>query len=116
MALARLRRSARSLSIWLLLVSIGGLPHRVDGADTCPPTGQEEHDESKHVFSASSPGDHGEHCAVCHWLRSIKLDQAERSAAGRTPDISAHLAAEALQAAGNASVRLLAARAPPSLH
>jgi hypothetical protein len=113
MSLAALRRSSRILSLWLLVVSLWGLPHRADGADTCPPAGAEPHDESKHVFS-SETRDHGEHCAVCHWLRSVKPGLTERAAAETRVPLASSLAPTNHHCSCDAAARRLPARAPPS--
>ena len=66
-----LRRSVRTVSAVLVLLSLWSLPHRSQ-PDICLPAGFEEHDESKHVYTAASPSAHEEHCAVCHWMRTLK--------------------------------------------
>jgi|SRR5688572_21575520 hypothetical protein len=114
MSLAALRRSSKTLAFWLLLVSLWGLPHRADGADTCPPAGTEQHDESKHVFSSEARADGGEHCAVCHWLRTIKHEFADLAAAEARPELASPLTPSLSHATGHGARRQLAARAPPA--
>src|SRR5688500_11517296 len=71
MSLAWLRRSARAVAAVLLLVSMWQLPHRAEDDAMCVPAAAEAHDESKHVFTSVADASHPEHCAVCHWLRSL---------------------------------------------
>jgi hypothetical protein len=115
MLLAGLRRSSRSVALWLLLVSLWGLPHRAEGADACPPRGAEQHDESKHVFSSEAPDEHGEHCAVCHWLRWLKPTLVERVAEPFLGGIASGLSFDTSHDTDDETSRRLAARAPPSL-
>lgn len=60
------------------------LPHRLQDDELCAPLGTEAHDESKHVFTASAPAGHQDHCAICHWTRWLKplLAATVASAAG----------------------------------
>lgn len=113
MSFAALRRSSRTYAFWLLLVSLWGLPHRADGADSCPPAGSEQHDESKHVFSSASRAD-AEHCAVCHWLRTIKHEFADALTAEGRPEPATRLSTPRVSAGGDGIPRQLAARAPPA--
>ena len=103
------------MAFWLLLVSLWGLPHRADGADTCPPPGGEQHDESKHVFSAEARADGGEHCAVCHWLRTIKHEFADVAAAQVRPQVASGLIPSTSHAGCDGALRQIAARGPPVL-
>lgn len=103
------------MAFWLLLVSLWGLPHRADGADTCPPAGSETHDESKHVFSSDTRHDGGEHCAVCHWLRTIQHEFADVQTAQTRPELTSGLTPAARHVRGDGASRQLAARAPPAL-
>lgn len=114
MSLAALRRSSRTFAFWLLLLSLWGLPHRADGADSCPPAGSEPHDESKHVFSAAARAE-GEHCAVCHWLRTIKHEFADSESAEDRAEFASRFTPATLRAGGDGARRQLAARAPPAL-
>jgi hypothetical protein len=114
MSFAALRRSSRTVAFWLLLVSLWGLPHRTEGADSCPPPGAEQHDESKHVFSSEARTDGGEHCAVCHWLRTIKHEFADAAAVDANSDSTCGPVSAATHQRRNDGCRRVAARAPPS--
>ena len=78
MALAWLRRSARAVAAIVLLVSMWQMPHRAVDDEICAPGAAEAHDESKHVFTSVSDSGHQDHCAICHWLRSIDPGQGLR--------------------------------------
>src|ERR671913_1172247 len=79
MALAWLRRSSRAVAAIVLLVSMWQVPHRAVDDEICAPGASEAHDESKHVFTGGSEAEHQDHCAICHWLRSIDPGQGQRS-------------------------------------
>jgi hypothetical protein len=114
MSLAALRRSSRTVAFWLLLFSVWGLPHRTEGNDSCPPAGLEQHDESKHVFSSATRSDGAEHCAVCHWLRTIKHEFADSAAVDAGCDRASRPAYAATHQWRDGARRPVAARAPPS--
>jgi hypothetical protein len=114
MSLTALRRSSRALTLGLLVVSLWGLPHRGETGDACPPPGAEQHDESRHVFSADGPDDHGGHCAVCHWLRSLNPDLTHRIANDRQPDLASGLPPAADRSHRDGASRQVPARGPPS--
>ena len=114
MGLAAVRRSSRAIAVCLLIVSIWGFPHRAQGDDACGPLSGAQHDESKHVIGGATPADHDEHCAVCHWLRSLKPGLAGRSASGSNPTLSSPLAAVAGSPHRDPAGGQLPARAPPS--
>lgn len=115
MSLAWLRRSSRLVAGLVLLASLWQLPHRAEDDRICAPGAAEAHDESKHVFTAADGAGHQDHCAVCHWLRSIK------------PGFSSSMLAAVPTDAGRRLIPLTAgglrdpgsdrrpARAPPSL-
>ena len=73
MALAWLRRSSRAVAAFLLLVSMWQMPHLGQDDDVCAPAQAEAHDESKHVFTTPTAAADQEHCAICHWMRSMNL-------------------------------------------
>jgi hypothetical protein len=79
MALAWLRRSSRAVAAIVLLVSMWQMPHRAVDDEICAPGAAEAHDESKHVFTTVSGTGHQDHCAICHWLRSIDPGQGQRT-------------------------------------
>jgi hypothetical protein len=113
MSLARLRRSARLVAALLLLVSAVGLPHRSLDDAICSPPGAEAHDESKHVFTASAPAGHPDHCAICHWTRWLNPVLSSR-VASRGPDTGVELASLATLSLRDSATDRLPARAPPS--
>src|SRR5215203_3866826 len=73
MALAWLRRSSRAVAAVVLLVSMWQMPHLGQDDDICAPAQAEAHDESKHVFTTATAAAGQEHCAICHWVRSMNL-------------------------------------------
>lgn len=116
MSLAVLRGSARRLAAVLVLISLWSLPHVVQADDVCRPAGVEEHDESKHVFHGSdSSTAHPEHCAICHWMRSLQPDFALRSTGLADPGAGATVVAVSPAAQGNSAKNRIPSRAPPSL-
>lgn len=116
MSLALLRGSARRLAALLVLISLWSLPHVVQADDVCRSTGVEEHDESKHVFHGSdSSTAHPEHCAICHWMRSLQPGFALRATALADPGTGSPLVPVSPAAQGNGARNRIPSRAPPSL-
>lgn len=105
-----LRGYARTVAAVLVVLSLWSLPH-LSLPDICVPEGAEQHDESKHVFTAAPAASQTEHCAVCHWMRTLKpaFDDSERSTirldgsapilivatAARLDEVRAHIPARA---------------------
>jgi mono/diheme cytochrome c family protein len=111
MALARLRRSSRTIAL-LLLASFWGLSHRA-GDDVCAADLLQTHDASKHVIGAPDGGE-PQHCAVCHSVRT------PRRPFGAVPQLQPPLVLSPLvdlaQAVSHRAPALdnLPARAPPA--
>jgi hypothetical protein len=104
----------------MLLVMAGSIPLQVtalihdDGRDPCEPT-LVLHDESAHRYGpvhGRTPGP--EHCAVCHWLQTLRNLQA---AAGLALPVGESAAAQSAASAVVHSIVVArhAARAPPVL-
>ena len=116
MALGWLRRSSRAVAAIVLLVSMWQMPHGAADDEICAPGQAEAHDESKHVFTTASDSDHQDHCAICHWLRSIdpRLGMRGLTAVPVASDTRFFaLASRSLRDAGSSRIP---ARAPPSVH
>ncbi len=108
-----LRRSARTVSAVLVALSLWSLPHRSQ-PDICLPSGLEQHDESQHVYTTATQTAHEDHCAVCHWMRTLKPAFASSP---HTPHASDTSSAVALQARGSqrpSALAQLPPRAPPA--
>ena len=89
------------------------LPHRrLDDAACAPAT--EAHDASKHVFAAASPGEHGDHCAICHWTRWFKPGLGDGPHSVVPDGSSAELAGYAAPFRRDHSANRLSSRAPPA--
>ena len=75
------RGYARTVAAVLVVLSLWSLPH-LSLPDICVPEGAEHHDETKHVFTAAPEASHTEHCAICHWMRTLKptFEDGQRSA------------------------------------
>ena len=115
MSLTRIRRSSRIIAALLLLAAVR-LPHAAVDDAACVPAEMGTfagHDESQHGFRAGSPNER-EHCAVCHWTRSLRAPRTPSAVAAAefAPPAVLHLAepAEVLSAV----LEHLPARAPPS--
>lgn len=115
----RALRHSRSLALFALLVITGSVPVSIlaqlhEGADDACQVVLLAHDESAHRVGASrdnAPSD-SQHCAVCHWLQSVKAP-ATAAFMAAPPANSHHLAVSALPLAGSDVLELVAARAPP---
>jgi hypothetical protein len=108
-----LRGSARTVSAVLVLLSLWSLPHRSQ-PDICLPAGFEEHDESKHVYTAASQTAHEEHCVICHWMRSLKPAFTSRAHTGATNDSSVAIWVQARGSRRPSAISQLPPRAPPA--
>lgn len=115
MLLALLRRSSRTVAACLVLVSLLGLPHRSQDDGACAPAGAESHDESKHVFTAADQVEHTEHCAICHWVRTLKPDSTTSALLGTQLLHGAAVGPRAPGIRRDPAADRLPARAPPSV-
>lgn len=109
----RLRGSARTVSAVLVVLSLWSLPH-LSRPDICIPAGFEQHDESKHVFTAASQGPHQEHCAVCHWMRSLRPTLAARPFDSTGNESGAAVFGPTTQLRRTSALTQLPPRAPPA--
>ena len=108
-----LRGSARTVSAVLVLLSLWSLPHRSQ-PDICLPAGFEEHDESKHIYTAATPVAHEEHCALCHWMRSLKPAFASRPYIVTGAEGGAAVVTSPSHARRSAALCQIPSRAPPA--
>ena len=108
------RGSAKTVSAVLMLLSLWSLPHR-SLPDICVPAGLEEHDETKHVFTAAAQGPHSEHCAICHWMRTLKPVFSATPHAGTPLAAGAAVAIRTAPIVNDSALDHLPARAPPSI-
>lgn len=116
MPLAWLRRSSRAVAAIVLLVSMWQMPHRAVDDEICAPGSAEAHDESKHVFTGVSGAGHQEHCAICHWLRSIDPGRGMGALTGVPVPSDARFFAVVSGSLRDPGSSRLPARAPPSNH
>jgi hypothetical protein len=115
MALAWLRRSSRAVAAIVVLVSMWQMPHLGQDDDICAPAQAEAHDESKHVFTTATAAADQEHCAICHWVRSMNLGLRMRELTAVPVASDSRflaLASHSLRDPGNSRIP---ARAPPVL-
>ena len=115
MVLAWLRRSSRAVAAVILLVSMWQLPHRAEDDEICAPAPAEAHDESKHVFTTVGGSDHQQHCAVCHWLRSIKPASGARALTAIPAQSDSRFCALVSRSLRDPGANRVPARAPPVL-
>jgi hypothetical protein len=114
MRLAWLRPSSRVIAAVLLLTSLWQLPHRAQDDEICVPAAAEAHDESKHVFTNVGAADHQDHCAICHWLRSLKPAFSSGHAVAAPTNPGRRLTASTFGVLRDPGADRLPARAPPS--
>ena len=116
MPLAWLRRSSRAVAAIVLLVSMWQFPHRGEDDDVCAPAQAEAHDESKHVFTGASDSAHQEHCAICHWLRSMNPGLGMGGLTAIPVQSDTRFVALASRSLRDPASSRIPARAPPSVH
>jgi hypothetical protein len=110
---AWLRRSSRLIAALLLTISVWGLGHKPFAQDLCLPDGAEQHDASKHAFTAEVDLEH-EHCAICHWHRFLRPTFGQTSLDVPSLRPCAEIAGITGAATRSGVTGLLAARAPPT--
>ena len=74
MSLSRLRRWSRVVAVLLLMAAGPAMPHFAQGDFACDlaALAAGEHDASKHGFRAAGDDAERDHCALCHWSRSLR--------------------------------------------
>ena len=115
MSLALLRGSARRMAVALVVISLWSLPHVAQMDDLCPAPGAEEHDESKHVFTTATPAADQEHCAICHWVRSMNLGVGMRELTAIPVASDSRFLALVSHSLRDPGTNRIPARAPPVL-
>jgi hypothetical protein len=115
MSLCWLRQSSRAVATVLLLVFMCQLPHLRQDDDLCAPAAPEAHDESKHVFTTAAGPDHPNHCAICHWTRSVRPTFSSGSEVIVGLDARGDLFAASSRILRDRSADRLPPRAPPAL-
>src|SRR5687767_10705457 len=106
--------STRLVASLLLLVSLWGASHRRLDDAACLPVTAGEHDESKHAFAPVAPAEH-DHCAVCHWMRSVKPAFTSIAASAASLAHAGEIAAASSIAHRAPAGAQLPARAPPTV-
>jgi hypothetical protein len=115
MTLSSIRRWSRLIAVCLLLAG-GRLPHAAADDPACLPGAAQlpgDHDETKHGLRAPA-ADHEEHCAVCHWTRSLRAPRTEIRVASAPVHAASLLARPAVDSRLHPSLPNLPPRAPPS--
>ena len=101
----------------MLVLAAVRLPHFAADDAACAPvvvTAYGEHDESQHALQSATTEAADEHCAICHWTRSLRSPRP--SLAGQSAAAAAHGVAHWTGEAEvlTPSLERLPARAPPS--
>ena len=117
MSLERLRRWSRLVAAVLVVAMCGGVPHLRQDDLACAPSGAgpfEGHEETDHQLAPAGSPAHDDHCAICHWSRSLRSPLAETAAwaPGLPPALRVHR--DAPRAFAAPALDSLPARAPPS--
>jgi hypothetical protein len=112
--LSGFRRWSRLLAVLLLLAS-GRLPHVAADDAACVPGSAEAaaHDETRHAYRDGSVA-HTDHCAVCHWARSLRAPGGASAAAAIEVRPESSVVALAAHPPQGPFLEGLAARAPPA--
>jgi hypothetical protein len=69
---------------------------------------------TSHVQASSGPAPRAEHCAVCHWLQSLRSLHADPAACGAELPLARWVTPEALLSDSRQDAPSLPARAPPA--
>jgi len=116
MALSGMRRWSRLVAV-LLLCTAARLPHLAADDFACVDSSAPAyagHDETKHGLRPATSDDDGEHCAVCHWTRTLRSPRAVVGMLYAGIEPASVLHATSGRAFSTAIARNLPARAPPS--
>jgi hypothetical protein len=116
MSLMRIRRWSRLIATILVVAAFPAMPHFAQDDLACDlaATASAQHDASQHGFRAAGDTGERDHCALCHWARSLR---SPLTPLGVTASPAAAAAIEhALVAAVPVAPALatLPARAPPA--
>lgn len=79
----RVRRWSRVVAVLLLLATAGAVPHAAKDDAECVPFAAETHEGHRESDHALRAGDREaqDHCAVCHWARSLRTPRAQAAVA-----------------------------------
>lgn len=85
----RLRRWSRAISVVLVLAAVSGLAHLAEDDAACLSAFEafNHHDHSKHAIRPGEPL-HQDHCAVCHWSRSLRAPRTAPAGWARHAPVS----------------------------
>ena len=72
-------------------------------------------DEAKHIFTTADQVEHTEHCAICHWVRTLKPNLSATEAVGTDLLHGTAVGARAPGIRRDPAADRLPARAPPSV-
>jgi len=116
MSLGRMRRWARVIAVILLIAAGRGLPHFAQDDPGCAPglLQADGADGSTHVIGGAPSAHSKNHCALCHWSRSLRSPLSSLSSwvAQATPPTL--VARRPVSPAAAVVLPAVPARAPPS--
>src|SRR5688500_16167153 len=118
MNLGRMRRWSRVVAVILLIAAGRGLPHFAQDDPGCSPAviqSYAAHQQSDHAVGEASRADHRNHCAVCHWSRSLRSPLTAVSVWLADVNPPTLVSRGPVLAAAAVVEPALPARAPPSL-
>ena len=112
-----MRRWSRVIAVVLLMTAVPATPHFAQDDFACDlaALASAEHDESKHGFRAAGDAAERDHCALCHWSRSLRspLTPLGVTVTPAAPAAAEHGVVAALLL--SPALENLPARAPPAV-
>lgn len=112
----RVLQRSRPLAVILIVLTMLGTTatwHTPDDPDCF--SGIVLHDHSAHHarFGAPAPSDGPEHCAICHWLQSFRIDGARQAWLPSASDQYVRFTSALHATPASAATIAIAPRAPP---
>jgi hypothetical protein len=79
--IVRMRAWSRAVAVLLVCAVLPGLSHLAEDDAACLSAFEAftPHDHSRHAFRSGEPS-HQDHCAICHWSRSLRMPRSVASA------------------------------------
>jgi mono/diheme cytochrome c family protein len=111
-----MRRWSRVVAVMLFLAMAGGLPHIGQDDPACDGAAQysEAGDASQHGLRAAGPAAGHDHCALCHWTRSLRSPLTPLGVLVATVTHSSPVSRTAAPPPSAPVLEHLPARAPPA--
>jgi len=116
MSFLTLRRWSRAVAIVLLIAGLPGLSHLAEDDAAClsADEGLARHDETRHGMKAAGSQHQQDHCAICHWSRSLRAPRPATAMLPRQLPVSSPVPLAVESTELTLALDRAPARAPPA--